>query len=159
MCEQPGRLADWVEEIMQRHKDRVLRTAIAIMGNMADAEDVFQDAFLQLFVKQPQLSSPEHEAAWLVRVTANLCKSRLRSYRRRPVQPLLETHPAQTGEQHDLAEIIAALPPKYKLAIHLFYYEGYSIQEIAEMTGQKYSTVGNHLSRARVMLKKFLEDG
>ena len=149
---------EYVEEIMLRHKDRVLRTAVAIIGNVSEAEDIFQDVFVKLLEKQPRFESPEHEAAWLIRVTANLCKNYLRSFWRKNTQQLFETHPAQTHEQHELVEFINRLPVKFRIAIHLYYYEGYSIQEIAEMTDQKYSTVGSHLSRARIMLKNFMED-
>lgn len=158
MIDQSNRPVDWVESIMQRNKDKVYRTALAIMCNVADAEDVFQDVFMKLFEKQPEFESFEHETAWLIRVTANMCKSRLRSFERKNTQPLLDTYPAQSGTQHELIELVLSLPYKYKIAIHLFYYEGYSIKEIAEMTGQKASTVGNHLARARRMLKNYLEE-
>jgi len=157
MASQSSRPGDWVESILQRQKDKVYRTAIAIMHNAADAEDVFQDVFLKLFEKQPQFESFEHEAAWLIRVTANLCKSRLRSYERKNVQQLLDSHPAQSAEQHELVELVSSLPYKYKVVIHLYYYEGYSIKEIAEITGHKVSTVGNQLARARRILKDYLE--
>ncbi|MCL2019695.1 MAG: sigma-70 family RNA polymerase sigma factor [Oscillospiraceae bacterium] len=149
---------DVVEGIILRHKDKVFRTAVAIMGNTADAEDIFQDVFLKLFEKQPVFDSPEHEAAWLIKVTANMSKSRLRLFWRVNKVPLSETIPAQNEEQSNLIEIISVLPPKYKTAIHLFYYEGYSIKEIAELTNQKESTVGNQLARARRMLKNYLEE-
>jgi RNA polymerase sigma-70 factor (ECF subfamily) len=148
---------DRVEESMRRHKDKVFRTALAVLGCMADAEDVFQDVFLKLFQKQPEFESEEHEAAWLVRVTVNMCKSRLRSPWRRNTVPLSESHPAPTAGQHDLIEAVAALPAKYRTVIHLFYYEGYSIKEIALLTRQKESTVGNQLARARKNLKAYLE--
>ncbi len=55
--------------------------------------------------------------------------------------PLLKSYPAQTNEQHYLMETILSLPAKYRIVIHLFYYEGYTTQEIAEITGQRESTV------------------
>jgi len=157
MTDRSSRPMDWVEEIMHRHKDKVYRTAIAIMGNVPDAEDIFQDVFIKLFEKQPHFESLEHEAAWLSRVTVNQCRSSLRSFWRKNTQTLLETHPAPPGQQYDLVESISSLPAKYKTAIHLFYYEGYSINEIAEITKQKASTVGNQLARARRILKNDLK--
>ena len=142
---------------MQRQKDKVFRAALAIMGCEADAEDIFQDVFLKLFEKQPRFESMEHEAAWLTKVTVNLCKSRLRSVWHRNTVPLLESHPARTEAQHDLIETVSALPSKYRTVIHLFYYEGYSIKEIADLTGQKASTVGNQLARARHKLREYME--
>ena len=152
------RSVDWIEVIMRKHKDKVLRVACAILGNITDAEDVFQDTFVKLFEKQPIFESEKHEAAWLIRVAVNLSKNKLRSFWRKNTIPLLDTYPAKDDEQHELIDIVMSLPVKYKLVIHLFYFEGYSIDEIALITGQKYSTVGNQLSRARQMLKKYIEE-
>ena len=158
MTDQSIRPVDWIEGVVQRNKDKVYRTALAIMHNVADAEDVFQDAFIKLLEKQPHFESFEHEAAWLIRVTVNLCKSQLRSFTRKNTQPLLDSYPAQAEEQHDLIQLVSSLPLKYKTVIHLYYYEGYSIKEIAGITGRKASTIGNHLARARLKLKGYLED-
>ena len=94
-----------------------------------------------------------------MRVTVNMCKSRLRSHWWKKTVPLLDTHPAQTDEQGDLIRAVVALPMKYRIVIHLFYYEGYSTREIAEIAGQKESTVRQQLTRARRMLKEFLQEG
>ena len=146
-----------IEEIVSRNENRLLRTAVAIMGGKADAEDVVQDVFVKMFEKCPCFESTEHEAAWLMRVTVNLCKSRLRLSWWKKTVPLIETHPAQNDEQSDILKAVIALPPKFRTVIHLFYYEGYSTKEIADITKQKESTVRQHLTRARRVLKKYLE--
>ena len=152
-----NRPVDWMEETVKRNEDTMFRAAVAIMGNKADAEDIVQDVFLKMFEKQPRLESPEHETAWLIRVTANLCKSRLRSHWRKTTIPLLDAYPAQTGSQHEIMETILSLPPKYRTVIHLFYFEGYTTKEIADITNQKEPAVRKQLARARLMLKNFLE--
>ena len=164
MSERSGRSADEnsdmmdrVEEIITRNENRVFRAALAIMGNKADAEDIIQDVFVKLIEKQPRFESPEHETAWLIRVTVNQCKSHFRSYWQRNTVPLLDSYPAQSDEQHDLIYAVAALAPKYRTVIHLFYYEGYQTKEIAEITKQKESTVREQLTRARRLLKVILE--
>jgi len=159
MNNQSSRPVDWAEETVKRNEDKMFRTAIAIMGGKAEAEDIVQDVFVKLFEKQPRFESLEHETAWLIRVTVNLCKSRLRSHWWKKTVPLLETYPAQTGEQQILMETVLSLLPKYRTVIHLFYYVGYSTREIAEITEQKESTVREQLTRARRMLKKFFEEG
>ena len=146
-----------VEEIVSSYEDKLLRTALAVLGSKADAEDIVQDVFLKMFEKRPNFESADHEIAWLIRVTVNLCKSKLRSSWWKKTVPLLDTYPAQTETQQDLVQTILALPSKYRIVIHLFYYEGYSTKEIAEITQQKESTVRQHLTRARRMLKTFLE--
>jgi RNA polymerase sigma-70 factor (ECF subfamily) len=154
---QSSRPVDWMEEIVSRNEDKLFRTAIAIMGGKADTEDIVQDVFVKLLEKQPDFKSPEHETAWLIRVAVNLCKSRLRTHWWKKTVPLLDIYPAQTDEQQSIMETILSLPSKYRAVIHLFYYEGYSTKEIAEITGQKESTVREQLTRARRMLKKYME--
>ena len=88
-----------LEAIIKRNEDKLFRTAIAILGVKAEAEDVLQDAFIKLYEKQPHFQSPGHETAWLIKVTINLCKSRLRLHWWRKTVPLLDTYPAQTDGQ------------------------------------------------------------
>ena len=138
---------------MLRNQDRLYRTALAITRSKTDAEDAVQDTFVKLLQKQPKFNSPEHETAWLIRVTVNLCKNTLR--KQKPSQ-LLEDYPAQDPVSHELMETVMSLPPKYRLVIHLYYYEGYATKEIAAMTKQKEGTVREQLTRARRLLKKYL---
>ena len=157
MLKQSNRPVDWVEEIVKQHKDKLFRIAVAMMGQSADAEDVIQDVFFKLFEKQPFFESAAHETAWLIRVTVNLCKNRLRSSWRTTTVPLFDIYPAENDAQQDIMETIFALPPKYRAVIHLFYYEGYSTKEIAQMIKQTEVAVRQQLTRARRMLKDHLE--
>jgi len=153
---EPLAYASWMEAVIKKHQNKLYRTALAIMGGKTDAEDIVQDAFIKLFEKQQDFESPEHEAAWLIRVTVNLCKNRLRSHWWRRTVPLLDTYPARNDAQTGIVQAIMALPSKYRGVIHLFYYEGYSTKEIAEITAQNESTVRQQLTRARRRLKDFL---
>ena len=159
MRNQSNRPVDWMEEFVQRHENKIYRTAIAVMGNKADAEDIMQDVFLKVLEgKAPQFLSVEYETAWLTKVTVNQCRSRLRSHWRKKNEPLLDIYPAQDNEQQDLLETVITLPSKYRIAIYLFYYRGYSTKEIAEITKQKETTVRSTLTRARHKLKDYLEE-
>ena len=91
-----------------------------------------------------------------MRVLVNNCRSRLRRAWRREV-PLPETLPAPGPEERGELEELFALPPEDRAAIHLFYYEGYSTDEIARITGQRPGTVRARLSRARGRLRRLLE--
>ena len=158
MLNQSNRPVDCLEDFVKRHENKIYRIAIAIMGNKADAEDIMQDVFLKVLEnKTPQFESVEHETAWLTRVTVNHCRNRLRSHWWKKNEPLLDIYPAQDNEQQYLLETVNTLPSKYRVAIVLFYYEGYSTNEISDITGQKESTVRSHLTRARHILKEFLE--
>ncbi|HPO78077.1 MAG TPA: RNA polymerase sigma factor [Thermoclostridium caenicola] len=146
------------EVFVTKHENKLYRTALAITGNVSDAEDVVQEAFLRAYEKAPEFESEEHEKAWLIRVTVNLCNSCLRSPWRKRTEPLLDSYPAMDLKQHELLERILALPPKYRTVIHLFYYEGYSIKDISGLTGQKEATIRSHLTRARQKLKSVLKE-
>ncbi len=146
-----------VEELLRRTGDRMFRAALAATGSRADAEDILQDAFVRLLEKRPAFASPEHETAWLMRVTVNLARSRLRSPWRGKTVPLPESYPARTENQQTVLQDVLALPAKYRIVIHLFYYEGFSTKEIAVITRQKESTVREQLTRARRKLRIVLE--
>jgi len=146
-----------MEEIVRRHEDMLFRTAVAVTGSVSEAEEVVQDVFLKMLEKQPELQSPEHEKAWLIKVTVNRSRSRLRLHWWKKTVPLLDIYPAAHEGQLHLMETVASLPAKYRTVIHLFYYEEYATKEIAEMTGQTESAVRQQLTRARRMLKSCLE--
>lgn len=146
------------EAVVIKHENRLYRTALAIMGNVSDAEDVVQESFLRAYEKAPEFESEEHEKAWLVRVTVNLCNSRHRSPWRRRMVPLLNSYPTSEPEQYELLGQIMTLAPKYRTVIHLFYYEGFSIKDISVLTEQKKSTVRSQLTRARKKLKLVLKE-
>ena len=152
-----GRPDDTVEFFVRRHENGLYRTALAILGNRAEAEDVVQDVFLKFIEKSPSFQSPDHEKAWLIRVAINLCKNRLRSNWWRKTVPLLDSYPAASVGQNEVIEAVMSLSPKYRTVIHLFYYEDYSTAQISALTGQKESTVRSLLTRARQKMKLFLK--
>lgn len=149
----PNRL----EALIQIHQNTLYRAALAILGDAHEAEDAVQDAFLRCLEKGPEFESPAHEKAWLLRVTVNGCKSRLRAPWRRRTAPLLDTYPAAGPEEQSLMEAIGALPAKDRAVLHLYYYEGYQTAEIAEMTGWREGTVRSRLTRARAKLGALLK--
>ena len=149
--------ADWMEDALAQHGDRLYRLALAIVGNVAEAEDIVQDAFVKLVEKNPRFESSEHETAWLTRVTVNLCKDRLRSHRWKKTVALLDFYPAENDEESGLLDAVSSLPTKYRTVIHLFYYEGYSLKEIAELLELNEATVRQQHSRARKTLENLLK--
>lgn len=140
--------------------DTVRRICMIHLKNKADTEDIFQNVFLKYVLRTAPFDSPEHEKAWIIRVTANSCKDLLRSFfRSRTVSldVLIET-PREMPEDHsDILEAVLALPEKYKDPIYLHYYEGYTAEEIGRILGKNTNTVYTLLTRARQMLKNRLE--
>ena len=147
---------DELEALVRAHEHSLYRVALALLGDPGESEDAVQDTFLKCLEKAPAFESSDHERAWLLRVTINGCKSRLRSPWRRRV-PLSDALPAAAPEEREVLEAVYALPPKDRAAVHLFYYEGYKTAEIAAMTGEAEGTVRSRLSRARGKLREALK--
>ena len=148
-----------LEEAVTRWGDMVWRLALARTANVQDAEDVFQEVFLRYFRHEEKLTEPEHQKAWLLRCTVNRAKSLLTAPWRQRTQPL-ETAAQLSVPQED-REVYAAvlsLPGKYRTVIHLHYYEGLKVAEIAAVTGAAEGTVKSQLSRARALLKEKLKE-
>lgn len=146
-----------LEDVIPAYENTLYRAALAILGDPQEAEDVVQEAFLRLWEKAPELESPAHQRSWLLKVTVNGCKSRLRSPWRRRTAPLLESYPAADPEEQAVLEVIQSLPPKDRAVLHLYYYEGYQTAEIAAMTGWREGTVRSRLARARDKLRELLK--
>lgn len=136
----------------------VYRLAMVYLGRHADAEDVTQEVFIRLFCRAPAFPDGDHRRRWLLRVTANLCRDQLRGFWRKRVVDLEDTLPAATPEEQEALAAVMALPERYKLPIHLHYYEGYSVAEVAEILKLGQSAVKMRLKRGRELLKLELED-
>lgn len=148
------------EAAMARYADMVFRLAYSYLKNRADAEDVMQETLLRLYI-QPLFDTPEHERYWVVRVAVNECKRLLRSPWRRRTGPLEEQGAAavfDTPAQSELFREVMALPPRYRAAVYLHYYEGYSVREVADAMGANPSTVQTWLMRARGQLRTNLKE-
>ena len=148
--------SDRLEDLVAQYENPLFRAALAILGDVPEAEDAVQDAFVRYLERRPVFRDEDHRRAWLLKVLANGCKSRLRSRKRRGTVELLDVYPAPDEGSRTVLEAVMALPPKERAAVHLFYYEGYSTDEIAEILGQRPGTVRSHLSRARQNLRERL---
>ena len=144
-----------IDQIVERNAQHMLRAAYAVLHSTSDAQDAVQDAFLILLQKQPTFHDASHEKAWLLRVTINIAKNEAKRKRRFADELPQETAVPETGE--DVLSFVLQLSAPYRIVIHLYYYEGYSIQEIARLLHLPAATVGTRLARARKQLKTMLE--
>ena len=143
--------------IYERMKNTIYRTALAFCRNVQDAEDITHDVFLIRFRHEAPFPDAEAEKAWMLRVTVNRCKNLLKSFRRRFTVPLEDAaEVCVTEDEHTLWDAVNALPAHYRLVIHLYYYEGYSVREIGGITGRSETAVQTQLFRARKLLRKAL---
>ena len=142
------------------YADTVRRICMIHLKNYSDTEDIFQTVFLKYVLHSEPFESEEHEKAWIIRVTVNACKDLLKNvFRSRtvPLDTLIETPQAQELRHSELLEAVLSLPSKYKDVVYLYYYEGYSAQEISRILKKNVNTVYTLLTRARKILKKELE--
>ncbi|MBR4759430.1 MAG: RNA polymerase sigma factor [Lachnospiraceae bacterium] len=150
-----------VEDLIRQHQKHLFAAAFSVCQNASDADDVVQDTFLKYHLSKKEFSSPEHIKAWLLRVAINKAKDINRRTWRWNTVSLEEVAQTLTTEQSEdtwlLAEVMK-LPAKYRIVLHLFYYEDYSVAEIANILKVSDGSVKTRLSRARSMLKNNLEE-
>lgn len=148
-----------VTKAIEQYADTVRRICLVHLKNQADTEDIFQNVFLKYALRSAPFEGPEHEKAWIIRVTANACKDLLRSFfhsRTVPLEEAVQQVGPSTVEQREVLQAVLALPEKYRSVIYLHYYEGYSAPEIGALLGKKPNTVYTLLTRGRQMLKTAL---
>lgn len=149
--------AEQLEEAYDAYGAAVYRLAMVFLGRYADAEDVTQETFCRLLYRAPTFADENHRKRWLLHVAANLCRNQLKGFWRKRVTPLEDTVPAVAPEEQNALNAVMSLPEQYKLPIHLYYYEGYSVAETAEILKLGQSAVKMRLKRGRELLKMELE--
>ena len=146
-----------VIRLFEAYGDDVFRLALSYLQNRQDAEDVCQSVFVKLISYKKPLAVGK-EKAWLLTCTANACKDQLRSFWRKHTVELDETIVFCSKTDRDIWEAVNSLAPKYRLVVHLYYYEGYSQDEIAQILKISRTAVQTRMSRARKRLKEVLHD-
>lgn len=151
-----------IEALILKYEKTVYKLAYSYMRNKQDTDDIYQEVFLRFFRKRPEFESEEHEKAWFIRATINCCKSYYRSnWVKRTIA--LEENTLGREDSYEMEErsglfyAVMELPVKYRTVIHLFYYEGYTVKEIAELLDEKVTTITTRLSRAREQLREVLD--
>ena len=149
-----------IAEIFERQYKTVYRVCFAYMKNASDTEDAVQDTFIRLIKVAPAFESGEHEKAWLIRTASNVCQNVLKHWwrRRENLEDYHDIPAAEQIETDDVFKTVMELPDKYKSAVYLYYYEGYSSVEIAQILKKPQSTIRNYLHEARAILRERLGD-
>lgn len=149
------------EQIVRKNIDTIYRIAISYTKTPADADDIVQQTFMKLLTKKVLFTDDEHVKRWLIRVCVNECNSLFSSFWRKNVDSIdtMTTEPEFTmQESSEIYEAIKELPAKCGVVIYLFYYEGYSSKEIADILHIKEATVRTRLVRARKLLRTQLKE-
>ncbi|EFV02003.1 Sigma-70 region 2 [Pseudoramibacter alactolyticus ATCC 23263] len=149
------------EEVVRRYGKRCFAAAFSVCQNAADAEDVVQEVFIRYHTKPRAFDSEEHLKAWLLRVAINRARDVCKSFWHRHRVTWEETMaalPFEAPEDSALFAAVMALPDKYRVVIHLYYYEGYAVREIAALLSRRENTVKSQLRRARALLREQLKE-
>ncbi|MGN1432779.1 MAG: RNA polymerase sigma factor [Ruminococcus sp.] len=147
--------------IAEQYTDIVYRAALSYCKNINDAEDAVQNTFVKLLKTDTEFNDDEHIRKWLIRVAVNECKNIWKSFWRRNVTSFEELEKEPEYLESDKTELfseVMKLPQKYRVVLHLYYYEGYCVKEIAQLVGISESNVQTRLMRARNKLKLQLEE-
>jgi RNA polymerase sigma-70 factor (ECF subfamily) len=169
------------EAFVREYQDMVFATAVRLLANQAEAEDVAQTVFLRAFQRFGELEASPARAGWLKTVATNLCLTHLTRYRARwqffsevdasrpagapafestlvaPAWSAGSSDPAERSDRHDELEIaLRRLPDHQRVPLVLFHFEERSYQDIAAMLGVSLAKVKSDIHRGRESLKRVL---
>lgn len=153
-----------IEHIIEKYGNTIYRAAYIQIKNRTQADDIYQEVCIKLLRLKSQIDSEEYLKAWLLKATNDCCKDYWKStwYRKVTVDHQLVKEKRETCEEGVggyLTECMQQLSGKYRMILHLYYYEEYSIREIADLLHMKENTVASRLSRGRGKLKQIFEKG
>lgn len=142
-----------------QYANMIYRLCFSFLKNKEDTEDAVQSVFIKYLKRRKKFENENHEKAWFIVTSSNVCKDMLRlSWRKHNIN--IDTYDfisdTEDTVDHDLYMEIMNLPDKYKTVVYLYYYEGYKTKEIAEMLHKPSSTIRNYLTEARRHLKKLI---
>jgi len=148
-----------LSESVRKYRNTVFRVAMGYVKNTHDADDIAQNVFFKLYTKGKSFVSDEAQKAWLIRVTINQSKDLLKSVWRNKRDNSEISEQGLAAPEYgytELRDYVKGLKPKYRTVIYLYYYEGYSVNEIAVILKMPKSTVTTQLKRAREQLKEII---
>lgn len=139
-------------------RQTLFRICFAQLPSAQDREDAVQEALARAWRKRGQLREEGYLQTWLVRILLNVCHDMQRRGQRMVPTAEIELPVQDTSPDGALREALLALPEKYRLPILLYYLEGYSLRQVAQMLRIPENTVKTRLSRGRQQLKERLHE-
>lgn len=153
-------MKDDFELLVEKYADTVTRICYVNLESRADAEDAWQNVFLKLFKFKMLWQKPDEEIRkWLVTVSLNECRDIKRKLFHRNHYDIDELNVSYSEDfDKDLIRAVKKLPSKYLQVVQLYYFEGYSVNEISQILSVNKNTVKSRLKRGRELLKGELSD-
>jgi RNA polymerase sigma factor (sigma-70 family) len=157
-----------VKWLMKTYGNDVVRIAYTYLKQKEMAEDVAQEVFIKCYEKMDTFRNESSYKTWLIRITVNRCKDVLKSwsYKNLLITDFFKSNQAFTSpgyeifgneENEFISKQVVKLPVKLREVIILFYYQGFSVEEISEMLKINSNTVKTRLHRGRLKLKESFE--
>lgn len=151
---------EFFETIYYENKDDIYRLALSYTQNKYDAEDITQRTFIKAYKNINNIEKDNNVKQYLLTIAANECKDLFKSFWRKRIVTITDNEINNINNQNnykDLFEILKNIPSKYRICIHLYYFYGYSIKEIASIENIKENTAKTRLARGRLIIKNELE--
>lgn len=145
-------------ELIIASEETLYRVAKSLLYNDADCADAIQEAIVKAFSKLHTLKEDTYAKTWLVKIVMNECYAIMRKEKR--IISLddyqMEDQASEQDDYSELYEAIFKLTEPVKLCVTLYYLEGYSVKEVAQILDVTESAVKNRLLKARAVLKESL---
>jgi len=151
------RAQDEINNAIEKYSKTIYKVAFSYTKDKSISEDILQDVLIKFMTDSTNFHEDEHEKAWLIRVTINECKKFYRSIWNLRRISLEDIYPFSDIEKHDVFYAVMDLPKKYRLIIHLYYYEQLSIKEISSLLNANENTIMSLLYRGRKILRNIME--
>jgi RNA polymerase sigma-70 factor, ECF subfamily len=168
--------SDQFEGFMRNYQNMVFSTALRLLANESEAQDVSQEVFLKAYERFADLRHSPTVGGWLKTVTTNLCLNHLTRYRKRwhffsemfhrddeddftveiPAPESTSDHMNDMDQRQIVEQALHRLPHAQRVPLVLYHYEGKSYEEISALTGSSLSKVKTDIFRAREALRKKL---
>lgn len=161
--EAKNRNPDAFDRLMRNELQRMYRIAISMLHNEEDAADAIQETVLKCWQKIGQLKQEAYFQTWLTRILINQCKDVLKSRKRYVLLDDFEVSDFPELVQEDSyfanewKEVLGGLKEKYRIVMELYYADGFSTKEIAEMLHITDMSVRSRLSRGRKQLEQLMD--
>lgn len=142
------------EQVIEKYNQTVVSVCVMRLKNWADAEDCFQNTFVSLYSKSPDLKSETHLKAWLIRVAINECTNHIKKHKRLvSLEKVKEEAVEFPHDEQDISWALLELDEKYRDVLYLYYIQQYRVDEIADILGKNPNTIKTTLKRGRDKLK------
>ena len=148
---------DAFDQLMRAQLQSMYRIAISMLQNEEDAADAIQETVLKCWQKIGQLKSDEYFQTWLTRILINQCKDILKSRKKYVyVEDMPEIVHEDNYFTNEWKELLRRLNEKYRVVMELYYVDGFSTKEIAEMLHITDMNVRSRMARGRKQLEQIL---